>query len=172
MAKETSLIFKDVTLIKSKRQPCNLKTLLTNAKFNKMPIQGVRKCCAPRCKLCNQIIEGNKFTFKTTNYTFCINHDMDCSTLNCIYVIQCNGCSSIYIGETSNLRLRTNLHRDHIRHSTGLYVSTHIATCAKNVSPSFSIMPFYKVTKDDATLRKKKESYFINKFKPQLNRES
>lgn len=170
-SQETKNIFKEVSLIKSKKQPSNLKNLLTKARFNTVQNQGVTKCGNPRCKLCAQIIEGNQFKFVDSNYTFEINHNMNCSTLNCIYVIRCNGCNSIYIGETSNLRLRTNLHRDHTKNKTGLYVNTHISKCAKDKYPNFNIMPFYKVKKDDVALRKSKESHFIKKFKPHLNKE-
>ena len=169
---ETENIFKEVSLVKSKRQPRNLKSILTRARFNAVTNQQVRKCGNQRCLLCSQIIEGAEFHFKTINYTFKIKDNMDCSTLNCVYVLQCNGCSSIYIGETSNFRMRTNLHRDHVRNNKGLYVNKHVYQCAKNKLPNFSIMPFYKVKKDDPNLRKNKESYFIERFKPPLNRDN
>ena len=78
----------------------------------------------------------------------------------------------IYIGETSNLRLRANLHKSHVNKKEGLFVSKHLSNCKgnENNNDSFKIMPFYKVEKDDEKHRKLKESYFINKFKPELNR--
>ena len=50
-----------------------------------------------------------------------------------------------------------------------LKVSKHIYNCAKNISPMFTICPFYKLQNQDETFRKEKEDYFIQKFKPSLN---
>ena len=47
--------------IKSKRQPYNLKRLLTKAKFTSNYEQTVKKCNRPNCGLC--ILEGNCFKF-------------------------------------------------------------------------------------------------------------
>ena len=75
---------------------------------------------------------------------------MDCNTRNCVYVIKCKGCEKLYIGETNNLRLRTNLHKSHVNKNEGLYVNKHIASCNQNIPlPRFNIMPFYKVKQDD-----------------------
>ena len=56
---------------------------------------------------------------------------MSCNTLNYIYVIKCLGCQKLYIGETNNLRFRTNLHRDHSSKNIGLNVSRHIYECTR-----------------------------------------
>jgi hypothetical protein len=167
----TSNIFKDLNVIKSKRQPSSLKNILTRARFNcNDKLFSVTKCNDKRCKLCNILIEGSTFKFEKTNFVFKVNANMSCSSLNCIYVLVCCGCSSIYIGETVNLRLRINLHRDHIGKNTGLNVSKHIAQCTGQLENKFSIMPFFKVQKDDVNIRKRKEAHFIAKFCPELNR--
>ena len=67
---------------------------------------------------------------------------MNCNTLNCIYVLSCNGCKEEYIGETNNLRLRLNLHKNHVTKNVGLNVSRHISECAKNKHPKFYVKPF------------------------------
>jgi hypothetical protein len=168
----TSNTFKNTKLVKAKRQPPNLKMILTKARFeSKQTHFSVTKCSDKKCKLCLNIIEGEQFMFTKNNFAFKVNYDMSCNTLNCIYVLACEGCDQIYIGETSNLRLRINLHRDHIKKNTGLGVSKHIAECTKNMEENckFKVMPFYKVFKDDMTFRKEKESLFIKKFSPELN---
>lgn len=167
---ETEDIYKNVTLIKAKRQPNNLKQILTRAKLKETSNRSVKKCGNERCSLCLQIIEATTFKFPHTNSDFIINYNMNCSTLNCIYLLQCCGCMEVYIGETSNLRSRINLHRDHINHNKVLYVSKHISQCAANLTPKFKVMPFYKVKLDDAQLRKNKETNFIEKYKPKLNK--
>ena len=97
---------------------------------------------------------------------------MSCDTKNCIYLLQCAGCQDIYIGETNNFRLRINLHKDHASKNIGLNVSRHIFQCTEHRgdSPKFFAMPFFKITVDNIYLRRNMESYFINKFCPQLNR--
>ena len=168
---ETADIYKDVQLIRAKRQPQNLKRILTKAK---LPTSNdaceVNKCNTPRCKLCKEILMGSTFHFPRTNEIFRIKRRMDCNTQNCIYVLCCQGCDKIYIGETANLRARINLHRNHILHNTGLDVSKHIHQCAKHNDPKFKVMPFYKVQSDNMNERKDKETYFINKYKPDLNK--
>ena len=168
---KTSGIFKNVELINSRRQPFNLKSLLTSAKLN-VPSEGehgVTKCGAGRCLLCEVIIEDSYFRFNNGKI-FQIKCDMNCDTLNCIYVLKCLGCSKTYIGETSNLRSRINLHRNHIIHNVGLNVSQHIHDCASKLKYKFNVMPFYKVNEDNCRLRKLKEQFFIKLFSPELNR--
>ena len=66
----------------------------------------------------------------------------------------------MYIVETNNLRLRIILHRDHDKKNTGLGVKLHFPC---------KVMPFYKMSTDDATIRRNME-HFINKFQPELNK--
>ena len=98
-------------------------------------------------------------------------HAMNCDLKNCIYVIRCAGCSQYYIGKIVDFRLCTNLHKHHIRCSTGLDVFKYIYECTRNktIIHNFSIMPFYKIRKNDQNYRKIKESYFIKILKPKLN---
>ena len=98
---------------------------------------------------------------------------MSCEVRNLIYVIRCGGCQEEYIGETGDtLRHRLTVHRQQIRDASTrmLYVSGHIANYAKNQSIKFQILPLYKMQNDNMTSRKMKENYFINLFKPKLNR--
>ena len=89
---------------------------------------------------------------------------------NVIYVIECRGCQKYYIGETNNLRNRTTLHNQHIRHENlrMIPVSGHIATCSDK-DPKYFMFPFFKMNSDSIIARKEKEKHFINKFKPDLN---
>ena len=167
-SKSTKNIFESKNLIIAKRQPPNLRRELTNARF--CDGGGVFKCNRARCKLCDIIITGNSFTFRPKICKFDIKSTMNCNTCNCIYVIECQGCSKLYIGETNNLRLRTNLHRDHCNKNIGLDVSRHIFSCTVNKSIKFKIMPFYKMTSNDELPRRNMEKYFINKFIPELNK--
>ena len=167
----TKGIFANKKLIQSKRQPPNLKNILTQAKCCTRSQRGVSACNSPRCQLCDVIIGGSSFYFKNANYNFSIPSFMTCDVRNCVYVLECAGCFKYYIGETNNFRLRTNLHKDHTRKNSGLDVNKHIFNCTSDKlnGHNFRIMPFFKVKEDDTTLRKMYENYFIGKLKPELN---
>ncbi|MCG8430695.1 MAG: GIY-YIG nuclease family protein, partial [Candidatus Omnitrophica bacterium] len=161
-------MLKETKLINASRQPPSLKGMLTRARFEDSSNYTVSKCGKPRCKLCSYIITGSSFTFNT-GYTFKVNASMNCDTKNAVYVIRCPGCNLTYIGETTNIRNRMNLHAHHIRDSTvGIqYVSRHLDTCGGG---NFQFFPFYKMKDDSTTRRKVQEAYFISKFKSELNR--
>jgi hypothetical protein len=162
---KTKHAFKDKILLQSKRQTANLKIILTSAKLNKSLSGKVTKCGDKRCSLCQNIIEGSEFIFNNCNKNFVIRKDMDCNTKFCIYAMRCR-CGKTYIGETKDLRARTNLHRQHIGEYAPFTVSQHMFDCN---SGAFEIMPIYKMMNDDDRERKSKESYFINLFHPELN---
>ena len=93
---------------------------------------------------------------------------MSCDTKICIYVLKCNGCENIYLGETTNFRLRTNLHKDHASKNIGLNVSRYIYHCTNNLGTSqkFSIMPIFKLKDENTSYRKNMESYLLTNFAP------
>ena len=165
-------VFKNKVFLKSKRQPPNLKRLLTKAKFtnniNNDCQCNVTKCNEPRCGLCKYIKEGPSIHFKDKLFT--VKDNMSCKAKNVIYVIQCRGCNEQYIGETVNLRNRVTLHNQHIRHAElrKIPVSKHIADCSDH-DPKYSIFPFFQMKTDSIIKRKEKEKYFIRTFSPKLN---
>ena len=169
---EVHEIFKNKVFLTSKRQPPNLKRLLTKAKFtnnidNECQCQ-VTKCKEPRCGLCKFITEGSSTYFKDKVFT--VKDNMSCKAKNVIYVIQCRGCNEQYIGETVNLRNRATLHNQHIKHAElrKIPVSQHIAECSDQ-DPKYYIFPFYQMKTESIIKRKEKEKYFIRTFSPKLN---
>ena len=95
------------SIIKSHRQPKNLKEILTKAKFedqsNNVSAK-ISKCSSPKCGIGNNIIVGNKFQFK--------NGPLFEVKTN----IKCEGCGEDYIIETGNeLRKRMTVHRQQNR---------------------------------------------------------
>ena len=87
--------------------------------------------------------ERASFNFKGKQFN--INTNMTCTVKNVIYVIECRGCRKYYIGETNNLRNRTTLYNQHIRHEhlRMIPVSGHIASCS-NTDPKYFMFPFFK----------------------------
>ena len=90
-------------IIKSKRQPPNLKRLITKAKFTEQKINTsnkVFKCNRPNCALCECIEEGN--CYNSNGKVFYVNETMSCDVKNVIYAIKCSGCKEVYIGQTGD----------------------------------------------------------------------
>lgn len=160
-------------MINSRRQPANLKKLLTKARLETNP-PTVKQCQDKRCGTCKFIITGDNFTFKGSNHPFYVKASMDCGSENLLYVLQCQGCLENYIGQTSDtLRTRMRVHKQHINtpEYRKLAVSQHIANCARNIDQQFKVFPFYKIlqSNNSKTFRDVKEQTFIRKFKPLLN---
>ena len=125
------------------------------------------KCGESRCKTCSLIIEA-KQNFTLSTFTIALNANMNCKTSNVIYIMICNNCNAYYVGETKmQLRLRVNLHRQHINNAqySILKVSEHIRNCGGN----FKIIPIFKLRSKCNWIRKKQELYFITMLKPPLN---
>ena len=164
-------VMSNVKLIKSTRQPPNLKQLLTTASHKSNKSYKVSKCGNTRCQICkDNLITGSEYLFPNSSKPFKFNANMDCNTKNCIYVMECLGCESFYIGQTDSFRHRVNNHRSNINNDTGLYVSHHIHECAEGLPIKFKICPFYKVKSDSIQERISREEYFIKKYSPSLNR--
>ena len=141
-------------IIKSKRQPWNLKRQLTRAKFNEtQESPKVTKCNRPNCGVCAYLMTDNHYLFKCGK-KFKVKTSMPCGTKNLIYLIQCSGCQEEYIGETGDtLRHRLTVHRQQIRDARlrMLYVSGHIEDCARNQLVKFRTLPLYKMQTDSAS---------------------
>ena len=168
---------KEIKILPSRRQPENLKRILTRAKFETNYTTStepkISRCNDPRCQTCKEILVGSRVPIgpKEKRITFSIKTRMNCGVRDLLYVLTCNACKENYIGESEDtLRHRAAVHRNQIAQAQyrKLNVSNH--NCAKDVSPMFTICPFYKLHNQDDISRKEKEEYFIQKFKPSMNR--
>ena len=163
-------VLDDYQIINSKRQPPNLKSLLTRAKFSDVDTTvEITKCGRSNCGVCPHLLTETQYTFKCGT-TFEVKKSMDCTAKNLIYALICNSCQLEYIGQTGNLRDRIRTHKQHIGDPSVrvLQVSGHLATCSRK-RIKFLVLPFYKMNNDDTQSRIIKEAYFINKLKPALN---
>jgi ferredoxin len=155
--------------IHAKRQPPNLKRILTTDAFTDKQECHTVKTCGQNCETCKILIEGPSINFTVDHEQFIVKYNFSCTTKNVIYVIICNNYKAEYIGESGNeLKTRMTVHRQQIRDSNlrTLKVSKHIYTCGKG----FSVYPFYKLHSNaSASDRRQKEYYFIKKYKPVLN---
>ena len=154
-------------IINSRRQAPNLKRLLTRAKFATSNSSYVQKCGDPRCGTCDIIEEGSMIILKS-GQILRANDRMDCKSKNVIYCATCPTCNDFYIGQTGRLLDRVRVHKQQIRDPSirNTPCSKHFDECGKG---KFKIFPFYKIKNNDENLRKAKEDYFIELFKPSLN---
>jgi hypothetical protein len=70
----TNNSFKNKQLVRSKRQPPNLKRILTKAKFSENENSCVSKCGDKKCHLCRRIIESDKLFFNSVKQMFTIKY--------------------------------------------------------------------------------------------------
>ena len=172
----TKNIYKNSSLKICRRQPPNLKKLLTRAKIpspnQNSHTHSTKRCNRNRCKCCESLIECSTFTFPHNNKTIKIQHNTTCLSKFIVYALLCGKCKKHYIGLTTTyLCSRVTLHRTHINHPTEapLFVSKHIAQCAQNQNPPFLILPIYQIQDQCITTLRRMEKFFIQKLKPPLN---
>ena len=156
-----------IKIIKSQRQPKNLKRILTFSTFGEIATQGVTKYNDKRCKICDIIIEGKSYNFKNPETKFKIDKTLSCNSKNIVYIIECNECKEIHIGSTQALNTRTSLHKSNIKieENRKSNVSKRLYQCSQSI---FKIMPNYQT--NDYMLFQIKEKNFMDKFKSKLNK--
>ena len=137
-------------------------------------ITGLSKCTDERCFLHKKgyIKECKKFTFKSTEklQTWDYNRNFNCNSKNVIYMLICTKCDANYIGQSQDLRDRTNNAKSQVRHyqeHKTLRYAKHFAICSNLKEPFFYCYPFYY--EDDCMQRLFKEWRMIKRFKPTLN---
>lgn len=131
-----------------------------------------KKCNRSNCTLCSQMIESDAYKFKCGFVFVNKDQDLNCTSLNVIYVLRCTTCHGEYIGETKNFRQRMNTHASHIRTKSLLCRATdHLVSCGSHlpdVKSRFEI--FILEIQTDRLVRKARESFFINLFIPEMNK--
>lgn len=86
---------------------------------------GSKKCGGKSCKTCPYLIETNVVMDKKGK-AYPLKHTMTCQSTNLVYLIQCNQCKIMYVGETGEtLHERFNKHRSDIKCSKSTPVGQH-----------------------------------------------
>ena len=156
-------------IVNSKRQPKNLKRILSSSKFDFCEASpSVQKCSDKRCLTCPNLIEGSTVVF-SNGKQFTVKQTMSCKSKNVVYSIICANCEQFYVGETkTELRTRMTVHRQQTNHEnlTIIRANEHFHRCS---SGRFKIFPLYMVNRRNDCLRRRKEELLINILKPTLN---
>lgn len=135
------------------KQPPNITSILTTAKFNSkehlsVPApQGITLCNNKQCKLCRLYLQPVDSFITSKGTSWSIRSHVTCKSKNVVYFLSCNLCKgrTTYIGQTTNLRQRMNNHISESR--TGIspcIFPKHVFDCgAKNKNLK---EPFFKIT--------------------------
>ena len=154
----TQLKFANSKPVLAFKQPRNVTSLLTKAKFSSNtitripPTPGIVLCNSNRCKICKLYLQPvNSFT--TSNGTLWeIRCQITCNSKNVVYFLSCNLCEqrTTYIGQTTNFRKRMNNHISESRTGTSsCNFPRHVHECGqknKNLKePYFKIYVFMEL---------------------------
>ena len=173
--------FNNTRLVFAKRQPMNLKRLLTSSVFSSTPIVGdsakIKHCTDKRCQLCTEdyLKIADKIFSPTGRLLFTIKYNFTCKSKNILYYMVCTICGEDYVGQTKDFRKRMNNHKSDIRGTPTaetLGVDKHIHYCQLQKyntfrDPLFRVIPF--LTVKDQKRRECLEKYYIRKFDTTLN---
>ena len=171
-SKTTSNIFQRKKLVKSMSQASILGRLLCRSKFESQRKNQEVKKCGKKCVSCPYLLKASLYQFKRVNKTFLLKNSFNCESSNLIYVVICQGSKEEYIGETGCLvKERINIYRQHIRQLQyqQLAVEEHLRIFGDG---KFHMFTFFKILQENKSLRKSYEDYFIDKFKPLLNKKT
>ena len=163
--------FENTKTILALKQPPNITSILTNAKFLSNNVTstvqpGISLCNNSRCKLCKLYLQPVS-SFETSNHTIWnIKSSITCHSKNCVYFLSCNLCDGAmtYIGQTTNLRSRMNGHISESRTGTSTCnFPKHVFECGTNrknlVEPFFKIYVFMSLN-DSKLLTSYEETLF------------
>ena len=114
----TQLRFANSKPVLALKQPRNVTSLLTKAKFSSntitrvQPTPGIVLCNSNRCKICKPYLQPvNSFTM-SNGTLWEIRCQINCNSKNMVYFLSCNLCEqrTTYIGQATNFRKRMNNH--------------------------------------------------------------
>ena len=165
-------IFQRKKLVKSLSQAPNLGRLLCRSKFESQHKNHEVKNCGKNSTSCPYLLKALLCQCKRVKKKFLLKNSFNCESSNLIYVVICQEYKEEYIEETDCLvKERINIYRQHIRQPQyqQLTVEEHLRTCGDR---KFHMFPLFKIIQEKKPLRKSYEDYFIDKFKPLLNKKT
>ena len=119
------------------RRNKNLSDHVVRASINTMStdetvkLTDARPCKRPNsCRYCRRLNKTGSFICHSTKQTFKSLININCQTMNCIYLITCSSCGIQYVGQTKNkLLTRFNSHHYDISHNHDTTVARHFNRC-------------------------------------------
>lgn len=106
----------------------------------------VSKCQFPTCKCCRHIRVGSSYQSSNREETFYVENNFNCNSSDVIYVINCDFCGVLYVGQTSRqLKDRLNNHRSDVKLLKNTAVAKHFNEPGHFIS-HLKIMPIFDLT--------------------------
>ena len=144
-----------------------LFSIFSSYDYNNVWSFGFYKCKRNACIYCKHGIFNNVY-FDNCNNVYRICKYLTCDTVNCIYLIYCNLCGLIYVGESSEpLRRRISSHIHNIRKSSDHPISKHFNNNNHNLS-NFQFICIDS-TPNSIVSRRNTECKYIIRLKPLIN---
>jgi hypothetical protein len=113
-----SEVFQNIEIDTTFRRAKSIRDKLVHSTLNHIQPQknimniGMKKCERPRCKCCAQLYITNIAKSTSSEYEFHLRSEFDCTTRNCVYLLECGICALQYVGETEQpFNKRLNGHR-------------------------------------------------------------
>ena len=106
------------------------------------------------CRYCPRLNRSGSFIRKTTKQTLQSKRNINCQTMNCIYLITWSSCGIQYVGQTKNkLLTRFNSHHYDISQNNDTTVARHFNKCPRHKQAKFegfnnSILSFIRTPPD------------------------
>ena len=167
-------IYKETPVLAYRRSP-NLRDLLVRAKLKNpanpatnQPHGTFRRNSKHGCLTCPYIEDGRTtYTFSNTGEVREIKQHINCKSTNLTYMIECQKCKKQYIGETKRtLRERFTEHRQATNNpshaNATAAVPTHFNLPDHSIK-DMKLIPLELQPKNNASRRKAREAYFIEK---------
>ena len=115
----------------------------------------IRPCKRPNsCRYCPQLKRSGSFICRTTKQILQSKININCQTMNCVYLIICLSCGIQYVGQTKNkLLTRFNSHHFDISRNSDTTVARHFNKCLRPQPAKFeglhiSILSFIRTPPD------------------------
>ena len=124
-----------------------------------------KPCGSRRCKICPHVIHSSHLTHNGKTYH--PNETMTCSSTNLIYILKCDICQAIYVGQTTQFRQRFWNHKNRITHKHNTALSNHfnqIGHTLHNLKIFFLERINPQLGTNTNTLLLRGEAYWINEL--------
>jgi len=161
---ELKEIFENTQVVLAEKQPPNLLSQLSSAKFSSHPLtttslpNGIFRCKRKNCKICQLYLQQVDNFIVSNGVDWKVKCNITCNSKNVIYYLKCNKCNgaTTYIGKTNDLRLRTNNHISSCRSGHGPNkFDRHVFRCngftTNDCEPFFQLFVLIKL-KDEKLL--------------------
>ena len=154
------------------KSPPNLKNKLIKSKLAPKPSNrpkrekhGMKKCRRSRCETCDFVKEGKFVKASATSTSAPINAEVDCTTENYIYLVNCRKCNLQYVGKSSQMfSTRMGQHRNYVtKKQIEKATGEHFNSRGHRLS-DFECTIIEKIYSKDPMYLSVREEFWIRKF--------